>query len=76
MRATVFPINLASHLKNCRCFQCLNYYSIELSIAMTKYKYSASFIVVSSIFVIYLVNGAQFLNDTFVIGAAVAIFFY
>ena len=29
---------------------------------MTKYKYSASSIVVPSIFVIHLVNGAQFLN--------------
>ena len=31
---------------------------------MTKSKFSASSIVVSSIFVIYLVNGAQFLNTT------------
>ena len=32
---------------------------------MTKSKYSASSIVVPSIFVIHLVNGSQFLNDAF-----------
>ena len=31
---------------------------------MTKSKFSASSIVISSIFVIHLVNGAQFLNAT------------
>ena len=31
---------------------------------MTKSKYSTTSIVFLSIFVIYLVNGAQFLNDT------------
>ena len=31
---------------------------------MTKSKFSATYIVVPSIFVIHLVNGAQFLNDT------------
>ena len=37
---------------------------------MTKSKSLASYIVVSLIFVIYLVNGAQFLNTTCVAGAA------
>ena len=37
---------------------------------MTKSKFSASSIVVTSIFVIHLVNGAQFLNATCVSGAA------
>ena len=37
---------------------------------MTKSKSSASYIVVPSIFVIYLVNGAQFLNATCVAGTA------
>ena len=50
-------------------------YSIELSIGITKYKSLASFIVVSSIFLIHLVNGPQFLKDTFVPVAAVAISF-
>ena len=39
---------------------------------MTKSKSSASS-VVSSIFVIHLMNGAQFLNDTCVSGAAVTV---
>ena len=37
---------------------------------MTKSKSSTSSIVVPSYFLIYLVNGAQFLNDTCVAGAA------
>ena len=37
---------------------------------MTKSKYSASSIIVSSIFVIHLVNGAQILNAICVAGAA------
>ena len=37
---------------------------------MTKSKCSASSIVVSSIFLIHLVNGAQFVNATCVAGAA------
>ena len=37
---------------------------------MTKSKFSASSIVVTSIFVMHLVNGAQFLNATCVSGAA------
>ena len=40
---------------------------------MTKCKSSASFIVFPSIFVIHLVKGAQFLNDTCVAGAAVTV---
>ena len=40
---------------------------------MTKSKSSASSIVVPSIFMICLVNGAQFLNDTCVSGAAVTV---
>ena len=40
---------------------------------MTKSKSSESSIVVPSIFVIHLVNGAQFLNDTCVAGAAVTV---
>ena len=40
---------------------------------MTKSKSSASSIVVSSIFVIYLVNGALLLNVTCVVPAAVAV---
>ena len=40
---------------------------------MTKSKSSASSIVVPSIFVIYLVNGAQFLNATYVAPAAVTV---
>ena len=40
---------------------------------MTKSKSSVLSIVVPSIFVIYLVNGAQFLNDTCVAGAAVTV---
>ena len=38
---------------------------------MTKSKFSASSIVLSSIFVIYLVNAAQFLNAFCVAGAAI-----
>ena len=37
---------------------------MRLCIGMTKSKCSASHIVASSIFVIHLVNGAQFLNAT------------
>ena len=40
---------------------------------MTKSKSSASSIVVSSTFVIHLVNGAQFLNATCVAGAAMTV---
>ena len=40
---------------------------------MTKSKSSESSVVVPSIFVIHLVNGAQFLNDTCVAGAAVTV---
>ena len=40
---------------------------------MTKSKFSASSIVAPSIFVIHLVNGAQFLNTTCVAGAAVTV---
>ena len=40
---------------------------------MTKSKPSASSIVVPSIFVIHLVNGAKFLNDTCVSGAAMTV---
>ena len=40
---------------------------------MTKSKSSASSVVVSSIFVIHCVNGAQFLNATCVAGAAMAV---
>ena len=40
---------------------------------MTKFKFSASSVVAPSIFVIHLVNGAQFLNDNFDAGAAVTV---
>ena len=40
---------------------------------MTKSKSSASSIVVPSIFVIHLANGAQFLNATCVVGAALTV---
>ena len=40
---------------------------------MTKSKSSASSIVNPSIFVIHLVNAAQFLNDTYIAGAAVTV---
>ena len=40
---------------------------------MNKSKPSPSSIVVSSIFVIHLVNGAQFLNDTCVTGSALTV---
>ena len=40
---------------------------------MTKSKFSASSIVVPSIFVMHLANGAQFLNDTCVAGAAATV---
>ena len=40
---------------------------------MTEYKSSASSIVVSSIFVKHLVNGAQFLNATCVTAAPVTV---
>ena len=40
---------------------------------MTKSKSSASSIVVPSIFVIHLVNGVQFLDDTLVSGAPVTV---
>ena len=42
---------------------------------MTKSKSSGSSIVVSPIFVIHLVNDAQFLNATCVAGAAVTVIF-
>ena len=40
---------------------------------MTKWKFSASSNVVPSMFMMYLVNGAQFLNTTCVSGAAVTV---
>ena len=40
---------------------------------MTKSKPSALYIVVQSVFVIYLVNGAKFLNDTCVVGTAATV---
>ena len=40
---------------------------------MTRSKFSASSIVVSTVFVIHLVNGAQFLNATCVAGAAMTV---
>ena len=40
---------------------------------MTKSKFSASSIVVLSIFVMHLVNGAQILNATCVAGAAATV---
>ena len=40
---------------------------------MTKWKCTASSIVVPSIFVIHLVNGGQFLNDICVAGAAATV---
>ena len=40
---------------------------------MAKFEFSASSIVVSSIFVTHLVNGAQFLNVNCVSGAAVTV---
>ena len=40
---------------------------------MTKSKFSTSSIVALSIFVIYFVNGAQFLNATCIAGAAVTV---
>ena len=40
---------------------------------MNKSKFSASSIVASSIFVIHLANGAQFLNTTYVAGAALTL---
>ena len=40
---------------------------------MAKSKSSASSIVVPSIFVIHLVNGTQFLNDTWAAGASMTI---
>ena len=40
---------------------------------MTKSKSTALSIVVPSIFVIHLVSGAQFLNDTYVAGVAVTV---
>ena len=40
---------------------------------MIKSKLSPSSIVVSPIFIIHLVNGSQFLNDTCVAGAAVTV---
>ena len=40
---------------------------------MTKSKSSASSIVVLSIFKIHLINGAQFLNNTCVAGAAMTV---
>ena len=46
---------------------------MRLYIGMTKSKSSASSIVVPSIFVIHLVNGAQFLNATCISPAAVTV---
>ena len=40
---------------------------------MSKFKCSASFIIIPSIFVIHLVNGAQFLNATCFAPAAVTV---
>ena len=40
---------------------------------MTKSKYSASSILAPLVFVIYLVNAAQFLNDSCVAGVAAAV---
>ena len=40
---------------------------------MTKSKSSASSSFASSIFVIHLMNSAQFLNDTYISGAAVTV---
>ena len=40
---------------------------------MTKYKSSASSIIVPSIYVIYLVNGAQFVNASSVAGAVMPV---
>ena len=42
---------------------------------MAKSKFSASSIVLSSIFLVDLVNGAQFVNDTCVVGVAVILSF-
>ena len=44
---------------------------MRLYIGLTKSKYLASCIVVPSIFVLHLINGAQFLNATYVALAAV-----
>ena len=44
---------------------------MSLYIGLTKSKYLASCIVVPSIFVLHLINGAQFLNATYVALAAV-----
>ena len=46
---------------------------MRLYIDMTKFKSSASSIVIQSIFVKHLVNGAQFLNITCVAGADVTV---
>ena len=46
---------------------------MRLYIGITKSKFSASSIVVSSIFVMHLVNGAQFLNATFAAGVAMTV---
>ena len=40
---------------------------------MTKSRFSASSIIVSSIFVIHLVNGAQFISTTCVAGVALTV---
>ena len=48
-------------------------HSITLHIGKTKSKSPASSIVVQSTFVIHVVNEPQFLNDTCVAGAAVAV---
>ena len=52
-----------------------NICSSRLYIGMTKSKFSATSIVVSSIFVIHLVNGAQFLNATFVAWCPIVVIF-
>ena len=60
--ATVFPINLFSYLKDSKLLLLrilvLKLYSNELCIGLTKYKSSTSSIVIPSIFVIHLMNGA------------------
>ena len=40
---------------------------------MTKSKFSASSIVISTLFVIHLMNGPQFVHATFDVGAAVTV---
>ena len=61
--ATVLPNSLAFYLKELK----------SLSLAISASKSSASSTVVPSIFVIHLVNGAQFLNVTCAAGAATTV---